>query len=96
MYIYTKELRMSDFSQTDLIEALLKDFFRAGYWTIKTHFNECVYNMKIEILQEIFTFFHFVVICHIFSECRKCCKGVKIAFGGGWIIDNYATVLRVY
>ena len=76
---------MSDFLQTDLIEAFLKDFFRAGYWTIKTHFNECVYNMKIEILQEIFTFFHFVVVCHILSECRKCCKGVKIAFGGGWI-----------
>ena len=48
MYIYTKELRMSDFLQTDLIEAFLKDFFRAGYWTIKTHFNECVYNMKIK------------------------------------------------
>ena len=48
VHIYAKELRRSDFLQTDLIEAFLKDFFRAGYWTIKTHFNECVYNMKIK------------------------------------------------
>ena len=40
---------MSDFFADRFDRGLfLKDFFRAGYWTIKTHFNECVYNMKIK------------------------------------------------
>ena len=51
MYIYTKELRRSDFLQTDLIEAFLKDFFRAGYWTIKAHFNE--FENKEKFLMDI-------------------------------------------
>ena len=47
-YIQQKELRRSDFMQTDLIGAFLKDFFRVGYQKIKTHFNKCVYDITVK------------------------------------------------